>query len=94
MIFKKHALSTIQIREYDYSVSEKKDDDGNPYYSRLVKWYPWGCAITIKRDCIYYTIIAIGRFNIRTGAVFGSNDSQVHMPMKWYKSMSKELVDG
>jgi hypothetical protein len=94
MIFKKHALSTIQIKEYDYSVSEKKDDDGNPYYSRLVKWYTWGCTITIKRDHTYYTIVAIGRFNIRTGAVFGSNDSQVHLPMKWYKSMAKELVDG
>jgi hypothetical protein len=94
MIFKKHALNTIQIKEYDYSISRRKDGIGNPYYSRLVKWYTWGCTITIKRDRTYYTIVAIGRFNIRTGAVFGSNDSQVHLPMKWYKSMAKELVDG
>jgi hypothetical protein len=94
MVFKKHALNTIQIKEYDYSISQRKDSIGNPYYSRLIKWYTWGCTITIKRDKIYYTIIAIGRFNIRTGAVFGSNDSQVHMPMKWYKTMVKELVDG
>jgi len=94
MIFKKHALNTIQIKEYDYSISIRIDGTGNPYYSRLVKWYTWGCTITIKRDRTYYTIVAIGRFNIRTGAVFGSNDSQVHLPMKWYKSMAKELVDG
>jgi hypothetical protein len=94
MVFKKHALSTIQIKEYDYSVSKRKDSVGNPYYSRLIKWYTWGCTITIKRDNIYYTMVAIGRLNIRTGAVFGDNDSQLHLPMKWYKSMAKELIDG
>jgi hypothetical protein len=94
MVFKKHALSTIQIKEYDYSVSKKKDSVGNPYYSRLIKWYAWGCTITIKRDNIYYTMVAIGRLNIRTGAVFGDNDSQLHLPMKWYKSMARELIDG
>jgi hypothetical protein len=94
MVFKKHALSTIQIKEYDYSVSKKKDSVGNPYYSRLIKWYTWGCTITIKRDNIYYTMVAIGRLNIRTGAVFGDNDSQLHLPMKWYKSMARELIDG
>jgi hypothetical protein len=93
MVFKKHALSTIQIKEYDYSVSKRKDSVGNPYYSRLIKWYVWGCTITIKRDNIYYTMVAIGRLNIRTGAVFGDNDSQLHLPMKWYKSMAKELID-
>jgi hypothetical protein len=93
MVFKKHALSTIQIKEYDYSVSNRKDSVGDPYYSRLIKWYTWGCTITIKRDDIYYTIVAIGRLNIRTGAVFGDNDSQLHLPMKWYKSMAKELID-
>ena len=93
MVFKKHALSTIQIKEYDYSVSNRKDSVGDPYYSRLIKWYTWGCTITIKRDNIYYTMVAIGRLNIRTGAVFGDNDSQLHLPMKWYKSMAKELID-
>lgn len=93
MVFKKHALSTIQIKEYDYSVSKRKDSVGDPYYSRLIKWYTWGCTITIKRDNIYYTMVAIGRLNIRTGAVFGDNDSQLHLPMKWYKSMAKELID-
>jgi hypothetical protein len=94
MVFKKHALSTIQIKEYDYSVSKRKDSVGDPYYSRLIKWYTWGCTITIKRDNIYYTMVAIGRLNIRTGAVFGDNDSQLHLPMKWYKSMARELIDG
>jgi hypothetical protein len=94
MVFKKHALSTIQIKEYDYSVSKRKDGVGDPYYSRLIKWYTWGCTITIKRDNIYYTMVAIGRLNIRTGAVFGDNDSQLHLPMKWYKSMARELIDG
>jgi hypothetical protein len=60
----------------------------------LIKWYTWGCTITIKRDNIYYTMVAIGRLNIRTGAVFGDNDSQLHLPMKWYKSMARELIDG
>lgn len=93
-IFKKRVLNAKQIGDYTYLESERKDDNGMPYYSRLIKQYDWGCTITIKKNDKYYTIIAEGRFNPRTGAVFGSNNSQEHLPMKWYKTMVKELKDG
>jgi len=93
-IFQKRCLSPKQSQPSEYAVGAKKEG-GLPYYSRLIKWYEWGAAITVKRGKDYYTIIAEGRFNPLTGAVFGAGmkDAQEHIPLKWYRGMAKGLKD-
>lgn len=93
-IFKRRCLCTKQRKEPDYSESKRLDADGKPFYYRMIKWYDWGAVINIKYEKDYYTVIAEGRFNPLTGAVFGSvyKDAQVHIPLKWYRKMAKELV--
>lgn len=94
-IFEKRCLDTRQIKPFEYSVGKKIGSDGLPHYSRMIKWYKWGAVITLKRGKEYYTVIAEGRFNPKTGAVFGMKmqDAQEHIPMKWYRNMAKELKD-
>lgn len=94
-VFRKRCLGTKQTESSEYAVGAKKGKDGMPYYSRLIKWYEWGAVVTVKRGKDYYTIIAEGRFNPLTGAVFGAGlkDAQEHIPLKWYRGMVKELKD-
>jgi hypothetical protein len=93
-IFKKRCLNSRQSKPSEYVEGKEKDENGSPICSRMIKWYEWGAVITIKRGREYYTVVAEGRFNPFTGAVFGSSfkDAQEHIPMKWYRKWQKELL--
>ncbi len=92
-IFKKRNLNSKQTNTHEYSVSEKRGEDGLPIFSRLIRWYEWGNVVILKKEKEYYTIIVEGRLNITTGAVFGNGirEAQQHIPLKWYRNISKEL---
>jgi ribosomal protein L21E len=92
--FRKRHLDPERTSSDEYAASSTvKDANGLPFYSRLIKWYKWGSVIVIKRGDVYYTIIAEGRFNPLTGAVFGLKITGAHecIPLSWYKIMVKAL---
>jgi hypothetical protein len=94
-VFKKRNLNSKQSAVSELSISEQKDDDGKPYYSRLIRWYDWGAVVVVKKANVYYTVICEGRFNKNTGDIFGwvVTGAHVKMPLDWYKSMVKRLKD-
>lgn len=94
-VFQKRCLNPKQTKPSEYAVGEKIGKNGIPYYSRLIKWYEWGAVVTVKRGKDYYTIIAEGRFNPLTGAVFGAGikEAQEHIPLNWYRNVAKGLRD-
>ena len=80
----KYELDPKPVKGYQNELDFKMEQG---MYSRTIERYNWGVVLVLRRKTVWRTIVAVGKFNVLLGDVYGTSGAMERVPVSWYGHM-------